>query len=274
MKIILSRKGFDSASGGCPSPILPNGNMISLPIPSSVGLNLYSDLRLEDGKTYSSLLEEIYPANNLSETCHLDPDIRETVTSRPANWCPAFGQIDAAETILENNDVGVGDLFLFFGWYRKCEYTENGLRFAKNAPDIQAIYGYLQIGEILKGENVRRCSWHPHSDDAHIFKKNGELSNNTIYIASDSLKIGSDDMGIPGAGTFLFSDDVVLTADGMSRSRWKLNEVFGKVPLSHHGSSSVKDGFFQSVCRGQEFVFDEDPRVTEWAKKIILGQKK
>ncbi|MBQ1935580.1 MAG: hypothetical protein II351_01870, partial [Clostridia bacterium] len=23
MKIILSRKGFDSANGGCPSPILP-----------------------------------------------------------------------------------------------------------------------------------------------------------------------------------------------------------------------------------------------------------
>ena len=37
MKIILSRKGFDSGkSSGCfPSPILPNGKIISFPIPSS-----------------------------------------------------------------------------------------------------------------------------------------------------------------------------------------------------------------------------------------------
>ncbi len=33
-KLILSRKGFDSASGGCPSPIFPDGTMFSLPIPS------------------------------------------------------------------------------------------------------------------------------------------------------------------------------------------------------------------------------------------------
>ena len=34
MKIILSRKGFDSSYGGYPSPILPDGSLVSLPIPS------------------------------------------------------------------------------------------------------------------------------------------------------------------------------------------------------------------------------------------------
>ena len=33
-KLILSRKGFDSGSGGCPSPIFPDGTVFSLPIPS------------------------------------------------------------------------------------------------------------------------------------------------------------------------------------------------------------------------------------------------
>ena len=33
-KLIISRKGFDSGSGGCPSPIFPDGTMFSLPIPS------------------------------------------------------------------------------------------------------------------------------------------------------------------------------------------------------------------------------------------------
>ena len=31
MKIILSRKGFDSANGGGPSPIFPDGRLLSLP---------------------------------------------------------------------------------------------------------------------------------------------------------------------------------------------------------------------------------------------------
>ena len=35
MKIILSRKGFDSANGGIVSPISEDGAMISFPIPSN-----------------------------------------------------------------------------------------------------------------------------------------------------------------------------------------------------------------------------------------------
>ena len=35
MKVILSRKGFDSANGGIVSPILEDGTMISFPIPSN-----------------------------------------------------------------------------------------------------------------------------------------------------------------------------------------------------------------------------------------------
>jgi hypothetical protein len=33
MKVILSRKGFDSEYGGIASPILPDGTLLSLPIP-------------------------------------------------------------------------------------------------------------------------------------------------------------------------------------------------------------------------------------------------
>ena len=34
MKVILSRKGFDSANGGIASPIFEDGTMLSFPIPS------------------------------------------------------------------------------------------------------------------------------------------------------------------------------------------------------------------------------------------------
>ena len=43
MKIILSRKGFDSANGGIVSPIFEDGTMVSFPIPS------------DDEDTYDSL---------------------------------------------------------------------------------------------------------------------------------------------------------------------------------------------------------------------------
>ena len=84
MKVILSRKGFDSAYGGYPSPILPSGEMISLPIPLEDSIR-YSDLKLS-GSTYYDLMAELRPTIKRKgewidldkETrCHLDPDIHE-----------------------------------------------------------------------------------------------------------------------------------------------------------------------------------------------------
>lgn len=54
MKIILSRKGFDSKYGGGSSPILPGGEMLSMPIPASGNEtgNQLKDLHFA-GKAYS-----------------------------------------------------------------------------------------------------------------------------------------------------------------------------------------------------------------------------
>ena len=46
MKVILSRKGFDSSYGGCASPILPDGTMLSMPIPGGEASNLkFEDIK-------------------------------------------------------------------------------------------------------------------------------------------------------------------------------------------------------------------------------------
>ena len=42
--LFLSRKGFDSVYGGCASPILPDGQLVSLPIPQTDGRIRYRDL--------------------------------------------------------------------------------------------------------------------------------------------------------------------------------------------------------------------------------------
>jgi hypothetical protein len=58
MKVILSRKGFDSEYGGYPSPILPDGRMIFLPIPLPDDSACYSSLIIK----YSNLnLLPAYP---------------------------------------------------------------------------------------------------------------------------------------------------------------------------------------------------------------------
>ncbi len=100
MKIILSRKGFDTTSGGCPSPILPDGTLLSLPIPDEEDIK-YSDLQY-NGFSYDRILTGLNPGAVYSG-CHLDPDIREGVRIVPVdNWRPAFGQTGSALGILRN----------------------------------------------------------------------------------------------------------------------------------------------------------------------------
>lgn len=60
MKIILSRKGFDSGYAGYPSPILPNGELISLPIPDFSKDIRYEDLIVSDNIRYSDIMN-VYP---------------------------------------------------------------------------------------------------------------------------------------------------------------------------------------------------------------------
>ena len=123
MKVILSRKGFDSSNGGIPSPILPDGTLLSLPIPAKVDTVTFDQL-CYGGVSYASILSQLRGKEDKRNhfNCHLDPDIREDVyPENIANWQAAFGQIKSAQGVLKNQGVGEGDLFLFFGWFRQTE---------------------------------------------------------------------------------------------------------------------------------------------------------
>ncbi len=262
MKIIISRKGFDSKFGGTASPILPDGTMLSFPIPDEQGIS-YNSIKY-DGKTYMDLWQELKPKQEkFCKKCHLDPDLRPDIRKKiPVSWVPIFGQAGEAESHLENQGVEEGDLFMFFGWFRETEEKEETLRYKPGGMDIHALYGYLQIGQIIRGSDVKQYSWHPHSKHSN--------GNNTMYIASERLVINGEDTGLPGYGVFKFSKGVQLTMSGESRSRWKLPAFFKKVNISRHDSSCFKpEGYFQSVSIGQEFVVSESKKVTEWAYKII-----
>ena len=104
MRMILSRKGFDSSSGARPSPIM-NGRPISLPIPATRNSRTtYRDLGL--GDIVRSVTKGSYGPDSL---CHADPQFHD-------GMC-AFGQSGAAQGHLANNGVEPGDAFLFFGLF-------------------------------------------------------------------------------------------------------------------------------------------------------------
>lgn len=263
MKVILSRKGFDSGFGGIASPILPDGTLLSMPIPTDDVIN-YSDLSYK-GKKYSDILKELKPTFKY-KTCHLDPDIRKDCKAREDNWVPAFGQSDAALNHLNNHHVDEGDLFLYFGWFRQTEYDRNGkLRFVPGSPDLQVIYGYLQVGKVCRTwDDIKKVSWHPHADT-----RRENLKYNAIYIANDKLL----DTELKGYGVLNFSKDLVLTKEGETRSKWQLPACLIDKVISYHSLSNYKDGYFQSAIRGQEFVVDADDAIIDWAKKLIIKHK-
>ena len=87
MKVILSRKGFDSSYGGCASPILPDGTMLSMPIPGGEA----SNLKFEDIKygeiTYLDIWDKLYSKHKTDKLyCHLDPDIRADVRVKSVSF--------------------------------------------------------------------------------------------------------------------------------------------------------------------------------------------
>lgn len=265
MKVIFSRKGFDSQYGGMPSPILPDGTLLSLPIPSKEDTTKYADLTW-NGKSYYELIQELKPSSRIKAnyTCHLDPDIRKEATSRLGGWKSAFGQTGSALGHLQKQKVGIGDLFLFFGSFRQTEFIDGKLSYVKGASDLHVIYGYLQVGDIVcSQDNVPQwLAEHPHA------KTERWKQPNAIFIASDLLSFCPEQ---PGAGCLSYTDKLVLTKQGYSKSIWDLPDFFRDIPITYN-ANAWKDDCFVSAAKGQEFVFEANDKALEWIEDLLSAQ--
>lgn len=247
MRIVFSRKGFDTSAGGGPSPIV-DGMPLSLPIPAqgqngAASRTTYGDLGLGDYALKASRGK--LGAGNL---CHHDPMFLDDHTC-------AFGQHSAAQTHLERQGVGLGDAFVFFGLFVEEETGEPHHR----------IFGYLRVEEIVHlshgvpDELV--TVGHPHALEMHsrndvIWRGEGMTANR----ASDALR---------------------LTVPGGPPSLWQRPDWLKRGGLSYHdredrwmpGAKGQKR--LRSVARGQEFVADigrrKEPR--EWLERIVAEIK-
>ena len=271
MKVILSRKGFDSKAGGHASPILPSGEMLSLPIPSSLDSVGYEELQAPGRRNIKQIIDDLDAgAGIVGKGAHADPELIRGMRPRQLNWRHSLGQIGSASGHLRNEDVGAGDLFLFYGWFRHTELVEDRLQFRRDLPGFHAIYGYLEIDEIItardKEDLPRWLHDHPHAVEARLAQP-----TNAIYVARPTL---SRETTLAGAGVFCLRGELVLTKPGLSRSRWALDTaVFRHLKITYHNGTAWKDGYFQSYARGQEYVVHADDSAVDWAYDLISGSE-
>lgn len=287
MKLILSRKGFDSEFGHNASPIFPDGTMFSLPIPDSGSVVAYEHL------THKGInIGDVVAGIQHNEAWRrygagLDPDVNAESIQHPNGWRPIYGQAERAETHLREQGVETGDLFLFFGSFKRVEEGDRGWRFLRGACELHVVWGWLQVGEIhdvgdLADDDLNWArEYHPH------LNMNWQPDPNTLYIARDALRVGNR-FKAPGAGVFeQIHDRLVLTEPGMSKSNWRLERLFfpdteekwehrlswqGKRPWARDGWGRDSNyAYLKSTDKGQEFVLDCDyyPEAKRWASDLI-----
>ena len=238
MKIIFSRKGFDSSAGGVPSPII-DGVPVSLPIPTSHrSKTTYDDLGL--GEVVEIATKGRISANNL---CHHDPMFE--------NGRCAFGQTAAAQGHLANHDIGVGDIFLFFGLFAGLDGSDRHHR----------LFGYLQVEELMPlGANPGVADQpdgfslrHPHT----LGKWN---ANNTIYVG-------------PGKVANMATDALRLSRPNNPVTHWRVPPWLREAGLTYHDKKArwKAPDSLTIVGRGQEFISDISGRkdALEWLDEIV-----
>jgi Nucleotide modification associated domain 3 len=284
MRLILSRKGYDSSSGGVQSPIFPDGGLCSLPIPEAQGPPL--EAVQYRGQSLRPIVEQLTgtPGRGLAPS-HPDPDLDARARPRRTGWLPAFGQVGAAQSHLANRGVGEGDLFLFFGWFREVEHHDGRLHYRPQAPNIHCLFGWLQVGRIYRvgASDVELPAWtHDHPHVAHADRYD-PADNNTLYVAAERLLVPGVGVKAKGGGVFgSFRPELQLTEPGCPRSMWRLPACFhpgpGRPALSYHSNpqrwrSDAGGVLLQTVARGQEFVLDCDayPGVSDWLGGIFAA---
>ena len=240
MKIVFSRKGFDSSAGGVPSPII-NGQPVSIPIPADHrSVTTFGHLGL--GNIVREITKGRYTESSL---CHHDPMFERSKC--------AFGQSGAAQGHLAHNSVGIGDVFLFFGLFSNLDGSERHHR----------IFSYLRVEEMLNLGASPKLSDQPTGfSNQHPHTIGQWNSNNTIYL---------------GSGLIATNNDVALrlTVEGNRNkvSEWRVPRWLSETGLSYHANRNRWGDKFtlQVVNRGQEFITDITGNIeaAAWLEMIL-----
>lgn len=185
MKLVFSRKGFDTKFGGGPSPIL-EGRPVSLPIPAANGeTTTYAERGFADLVTLASR-----GRITGSHACHDDPMFDQGLC-----W---LGQINAAQGHLRNQRVGAGDMFLFFGLFADPASGERHHR----------IFGWMRVLAAGAPDAIRENPHWQEPPRPHPHLSGAWHRSNAIWFGAGHVARRASDM-------------LRLTASGERRwSRW------------------------------------------------------
>ena len=239
MRIVFSRKGFDSTAGGCPSPIV-DGVPVSLPIPAQDrSRTTYA------GRGLGVLVEQATRGRiGAHDLCHDDP-----MFSGAHCW---FGQAGAAQSHLARNGVGIGDVFLFFGLFADPHTGERHHR----------IYGHMRVACHGSPDIVRQASqWkeppRPHPHDLGDWGR-----HNVLYHG-------------PGTMARSASAALRLTRAGGPLRHWAVPAWLRRRGLTYHARPErwPRPGELISASRGQEFICDigRSRQARQWLATIIAA---
>jgi hypothetical protein len=275
-RLILSRKGFDSDFGGRPSPILPDGQMVSLPIPDPGSDLRYADCHLPDGSSYLELLqrlgiETIRYSNGPTVTkvpvggepsAHLDSDLSpSTLPGRPAGVHCSGRWIGLRATCATKASVLVICSCSLACSARRVDSRAGAFVMPGSATDPCAV-------GLARGGPCRTChrrvggrtamgSRSSHWRARHLDRYR---RHNTMYLARERSTLLP---GLAGGGVFIGYQPLLrLSRPGSTRPVWRLplglHPDQTRVPLtgqsmnawSMEGDAAV----LRSAGRGQEFV--------------------
>jgi hypothetical protein len=285
-RIILSRKGVDSAAGGIPS-LLCDNELLGIPIrePEFKHTVTYGDVNLPEGpwssfKNFGELVQTLTVKKKVplraDTPIHLDPDIRPELHQKPENCTEALGQCCEPDGRLR--EVGAGDLFLFFGWFANAAI--NGKIVKLSDHQEHTIWGWLQTKEPLRAVAPSGNPAHPHE---YPRKDPGghDGGHNSLYYATASLTFNASKHG---CGPFkTWNEALRLTHPSCRhgcRSVWRLPRFFEK-KLDGVNLDAIwtTDGDFVTVqpfAQQQEYLFavPNDPeiqaQVADWLARLWM----
>lgn len=296
MKIIFSRKGFDSRSGGCFSPYHPStGLYIWMPIPEKVPFyqhaHSYSSLPVTEGYlpgVPGRTLSEVYCALHNNRPVRVNTDQFADIRTLDAHWDPmlgvppwypkdfpedfpeigrGFGQATAAGHLYRQR-VGAGDVFLFFAGFRSIHRSP--------ARKGHYVFGWMKVGkridtfaEATKYMRTYGLTAHPHCTREAFTRRN------LLFLPADWLY---EDLEIPGCGYFrTLNESLQLSHAHQTPATWRLPGFFmNKVSQVYQrswrmlptGECTVQTG------QGQEFVASVEHSVgNQWLRALFEKNK-
>jgi hypothetical protein len=146
-----------------------------------------------------------------------------------------FGQSGSAQGHLRRQEVGIGDVFLFFGLFADEDSGERHHR----------IFASMEIAGFAGAEQVRSLAGWREPPRLHPHLSAKPRRQNTIYFGPATLARHA-------------SDSLRLTRRGGPTSRWAIPTWLTQTGLSRHGNPDrwSTPGELSTVAIGQEFVCD------------------